>query len=76
MTSGPQFHDLLILLVGIILGAVAAHFHPGTVARRKRVANATKTAEKAPRKSRNNPRRAEAATKPPAPDPGPSLPME
>lgn len=54
----PQAHDLLTLLVGMALGAVAAHFHPGTITRRKRQAEATAKPKK------RNPREKKAAKEP------------
>lgn len=46
----PQAHDLLTLLIGMALGAVAAHFHPGTITRRKRQAEATAEATAKPKR--------------------------
>lgn len=48
----PQAHDLMTLLVGMALGAVAAHFHPGTITRKKRQAEAAKPAKRSPREKK------------------------
>lgn len=48
----PQAHDLLTLLIGMALGAAAAHFHPGTIARKKRQAEAAKPKKRNPREKK------------------------
>ena len=52
----PQFHDLVLFIVGLTLGAIAAHFHPGTKAkktRRRAIPAGTKETRKT-RKEKNN----------------------
>lgn len=69
-----QIHDFVTLLAGMILGALAAHFHPGTIAKKKRTRAIPRgTAEQDAAKRPGRPRK---APKTPEPAPGPSLPME
>lgn len=63
-----QLHDLITFICGLTLGALAAHFHPGTQARKKRSRAIPRgTAQEGPRKAPGRPRKAPQAPADPLP---------